>query len=161
MPPIEQENSGILRKMPPAKLHALLGEITGLMLASKLHRQYQVRDIADIVLPAVNLNQFRIYRDAKRRPIGLVTWGLFSEAVEKKYLAGQMVLNEQELRSGDRLYFIDFIAPYGHAKKIIRDLRDNVTFPANHAHSRRFVEPGKERPRVYRFRSGKYKEAYN
>ncbi|MEI9903617.1 MAG: toxin-activating lysine-acyltransferase [Asticcacaulis sp.] len=51
-----------------------------------------------------------------------------SAEVEAAYLGGQAVLSESELTSGDRLYFMDFIAPYGHARKVIRELRTSV-FP--------------------------------
>ncbi len=130
---------GALRQMTPPQLNRLIGEIAGLMMLSKVHRHYQVRDIADIILPAVNLNQFQIYRDTKKRPIGLVTWSRLSEEVMQRYMAGGTVLSEQDLTSGDQLFFLDFIAPYGHMKQISQHLKTNV-FPNESAKALRIID---------------------
>ncbi|HVZ30170.1 MAG TPA: toxin-activating lysine-acyltransferase [Asticcacaulis sp.] len=147
------KTNGILARLPPQKLNLLIGEITSLLMASRLHRGYQVRDIADIVLPAVNVNQFIIYRDGRRRPIAFVTWGRLSAEVEAAYLSGQAVLSESELTSGDRLYFLDFIAPYGHARKVIRELRTKV-FPDERGRAIR-VSPSDRFVKRLRFRGAK------
>lgn len=86
---------GNLKKLTQQKMHILLGEITALLMASNLHRKYQIRDIADVVFPAINLGQYKIFRNTSRQPIALVTWGRFSPEVEKKYLKGNPVLSEK------------------------------------------------------------------
>jgi cytolysin-activating lysine-acyltransferase len=154
-----QFRKGKLAKMSPQKLHLLIGEITSLMLVSKAHRQYQVRDIADIILPAINLGQYRIYRNQKREPIALVTWAFLSPEVEKEYIGGKMVLSEKERTSGDILYSTDFIAPYGHMKQVTHDLRTNL-FPNSAGKSLRFVE-GKAKPKAMRFYGVNYRKAMN
>lgn len=128
-------------------------------MLSRVHRLYQVRDIADIILPVINLNQFRIYRNARKEPIGLITWGLFSPEVEKEYLGGKMVLSEAELNSGELIYFTDFIAPYGHARQIARDIKHNV-FPNSTGKSMRFSEQGKLK-RIFQFHGVNYKKPLN
>ena len=147
-PTLEFHPDGVLGKLTPPQLATLIGEVTGLMMASKVHRHLQVRDIADIMLPALNLNQFRIYRTPDRRPIALVTWAYFSAEVEKVYIGGRALLSEAERTSGGMLYLTDFIAPYGHARKVVRDLRTNV-FPNAEAKALRFVEYGKMRPQLW------------
>lgn len=151
---------GTLRALTPGQLHLLIGEITALLMASPLHRGYQVRDIADIILPAINLNQFRIYRDSKKQPIAFITWGKLSTAVEQRYLGGDAVLSEQDLASGEHLYFMDFIAPYGHAKRVVRDLRTNV-FPNDCAMSVRIDETGKKPRKILKFHGINYNKALN
>jgi cytolysin-activating lysine-acyltransferase len=159
-PTIQLSTDGVLGKLAPAKLHQLIGEVTGLMMASKVHRQLQVRDIADIMLPALNLNQFRIYRSASKQPIALVTWAYFSPAVEQAYLGGRALLSEAERTSGDILYITDCIAPYGHVKQVIRDMQTNV-FPNAHAKALRFVEHGKVRPKLWHFYGVNYQKPLN
>ena len=146
---------GVLNQLPPAKLHLLIGEITALMMVSPVHRQFQVRDLADIILPAINLNQFRIYRNDKNEPVALVTWGYFSKEVEQQYIGGKAVLSEAELASGDIIYLTDFIAPYGHIKQVVKDLKLNV-FPNDIGHSIRFDEQGKPRKKIRTFRGVNY-----
>jgi cytolysin-activating lysine-acyltransferase len=149
--------NGVLSKISGNKLNLLIGEITSLLLLSPVHRKFQVRDIADIILPAIDLGQYRIYRNAKRQPIAFVTWGYFDEKTEQEYLNGKTVLSEKELKSGDILYMLDFIAPYGHAKKVINDLRSNV-FPNSEAKSLHFIEQGKHRKKIKKFHGVNFKK---
>lgn len=164
-PKLQHKNSaqparGILSKMPPQRLHLLLGEIASLMLLSRVHRMFQLRDIADIILPAINLNQFRMYRNGKKEPVALVTWGRFSRDVEKQYLAGKMMLSEQELSSGDMIYITDFIAPYGHVRQVARDLKTNI-FPNASGKAIRFTQQGKHTGRVWTFHGVNYQKPLN
>jgi cytolysin-activating lysine-acyltransferase len=159
-PTLQFQPDGVLGKLAPPQMHLLIGEVASLMMASKVHRHLQVRDIADIMLPALNLNQFRIYRKPDHAPVALVTWAYFSAEVEKAYLGGRALLSEAERTSGDILYITDFIAPYGHAKQVIRDLRTNV-FPNAHAKALRFVEHGKTRPTLWHFYGVNYQRPLN
>jgi cytolysin-activating lysine-acyltransferase len=151
---------GILGKLSIQKKNLLVGEITSLLMLSKVHRLHQVRDIADIILPAINLNQFRIYRNAKKESIALVTWAYFSKEVEKEYLKGKGVLSEKELKSGDIIYMTDFIAPFGHTKKIIKELQTKV-FPNDEVNALRFIEQGKARSKLWKFHGVNYKKKLN
>lgn len=148
---------GLLSKISGNKLNLLIGEITSLLLLSKVHRKFQIRDIADIILPAINLNQFRIYRNKSKQPIALVTWAYFDDKTEQEYLNGKTVLSEKELKSGNILYITDFIAPYGHAKKVISDLRTNI-FPNSEAKSLHFLDQGKPRKKIKKFHGINHKK---
>jgi cytolysin-activating lysine-acyltransferase len=151
---------GLLGKLPPQKLNELIGEVTSLMMASKLHRKFHVSDIADLMLPAINLNQYRIYRNKSGAPVALVTWALFSPEVEQLYIEGKAKLTEAERTSGDLLYFIDFIAPYGHMKQVSKDLRTNV-FPNQMGKSLRFMDIGQRREKPYQFYGVNYLKPLN
>ena len=148
---------GVLGKRTPAQLNLLIGEVVGLMMLSPVHRVYQVRDVADIMLPALNLGQYRMYRAADRRPVGLVTWARLSAAVEAAYLDGRGMLSEAERTSGDRLYLTDFIAPYGHTRAMVKDLRTQA-FPNEHAKALRFTQQGKSRPHLWQFYGVNYQK---
>lgn len=151
---------GALKKLPAQKLHLLLGEITGLLMASKVHRKYQIRDIADVIFPAINLGQYVIFRNARKEPIAFVTWGRFSAVVENKYLNGNPVLTEHELNSGDRLYFLDFAAPYGHARQVTSHLRKHM-FPNDLGTSVRFTENASAPIKILKFHGVNYKKPLN
>lgn len=144
MTDIKKPQEGVLSKLSPQQLNLLVGEVTSLMMMSKVHRKMQIRDIADIILPPIDLDQFRIYRNENKEPIGFVTWGWFSDEVEKKYLSGDVVLTKEEWKSGDNLFFTDFIAPFGHTKQIFKDLTHNI-FPNETAKTLRFDDHGKPR----------------
>lgn len=152
--------NGVLSKISGNKLNLLIGEITSLLMLSPVHRKFQVRDIADIILPAVDLGQYRIYRNTKKQPIAFVTWGYFDEKTEAEYLNGKTVLSKNELKSGNILYMLDFIAPYGHAKKVVNDLRNNV-FPNSEAKSLHFLEQGKHRKKIKKFHGVNFRKVLN
>lgn len=141
------EKRNILESLAPEQRSRLVGDITLLMATSRVHRAFPVVDLMDVVLPPVHLNQFRIYHNKNKTPIGLATWGFFTNDVLERYLAGDVVLTLDEWKNGDRLVFTDFIAPYGHAKLIVHDLRNNI-FPQATGCSIRFDAAGKPRKKV-------------
>lgn len=79
------------------------------------------------LLPALRHKQYRIYRKGDL-PVGFVTWAWLSEDVESRYAAKTSSLSPQEWQSGNRLWLLDLVAPFGDAKKVFSDLRGNV-FP--------------------------------
>lgn len=107
-------------------------------------------DYLEIILPPINLNQFRIYKDSEGKPIGFLAWGNFSEEIERKYLDGQMIFSQKEWNSGAKMYMTEFIAPFGHAKQIIHDLTNNV-FPDGEAFAIRYKELGKPKKNILKF----------
>lgn len=138
------KNEHILDKLQGPELYRLIGEITTLMMYSKVHSKFMVLDIPDIILPPIHLNQFRIYRDRNKKPIGFVSWANFDDKTERKYINGYILRSLEEWNSGDRLFFTDFIAPFGHAKKIFKDLTHNI-FPDRYARTLRFTDQGVHR----------------
>lgn len=148
----EKNHDGVLSQLPPDKMYQLMGEVLSLLTVSPLHRQFTVLDVPAIILPPIHLNQFRIYKNTKGKAVGLVTWAYFSKEVEEKYLNGQMILPLEDWKSGDILYLTDFIAPYGDARKIARDLRNNIFSRDQTGKAVRFTSLGKRRKNIHVFR---------
>jgi len=126
----DKQNSsdkGVLSKLSAKERHRLIGEVTSLLMCSDLHRKYLVNDIAAVFLLPIDLDQFRIYK-VKDDPIALVTWAYLTEETEKKYLTGNYSLRREDWRAGDRIWLIDLLAPFGHLKQVVRDLKNNI-FP--------------------------------
>ena len=133
----------ILNKMNEQQKYNLLGQITSLMLASKLHRKYLIDDIATMFLPAIHLNQFRLYKNNKGSVIGIVTWAYLSDEQQEKYQKGQKTLTKlADWKSGKNGWIIDFISPFGHTKKIVQDLKNNI-FPNINGKALRIDSTGK------------------
>ncbi len=143
---------GILAKASPTRLNKLLGDLVYLMLASDLHRKYYINDIGSVFFPPIDLNQFRIYHRSGR-PVGFVTWASLNNEIEDRYLNTDYILRPDDWKSGDRILFMDFIAPFGDAKNIVRDLRKNV-FADTAARSVRVRRGAK--PRVSHFQGVNY-----
>ena len=139
---IFSKESGILPKIPKQERYNLIGQIATLMLASEVHKKYLIDDIGAMFLPAIHLNQFRIYRNKDGDPIGIITWAFLSKEIEEKYQKGERNLKLEYWKSGDNGWIIDFIAPFGHAKQIIKDLRNNI-FPDKQGKALRITKDGK------------------
>ncbi|BAY88888.1 MULTISPECIES: toxin-activating lysine-acyltransferase [unclassified Tolypothrix] len=105
----------------------LIGSITHLMISSPLHRKYKIASISERFVPSLIHNQFRYY-EIDGNPIGFVNWAWLTDEVEEKFLKGKYVLQLDEWQGGNNLWFPEFIAPFGHARLIIKDLRNNI-FP--------------------------------
>lgn len=52
--------------------------------------------------------------------VGGLTWAWLDAATETKLLADRLPPPGETWRSGNRLWFIDFLAPYGHTHAIAR-----------------------------------------
>lgn len=103
----------------------ILGEAAWLYSQSTLHRSWPVRIFAQLVIPAVMSGNIRIFHD-QGRPVGMVTWTYLSADVETAYARNPLSLQPRDWNSGDRLWCIDFIAPFGHAQKITKTMRNNL-----------------------------------
>lgn len=118
----------ILKKMSPEKRFKIIGEVASLMIASDLHIDYRMADIRDIFAPAIDCNQFRIYHNQNGFPVGFVAWAFLSDEIDKLYAEGKYKIKPTDWNSGNNGWIIELIAPFGHGKKIISELRNEI-FP--------------------------------
>jgi cytolysin-activating lysine-acyltransferase len=125
----------IFSKSAPAgaakKTSEVLGEIVWLMSQSPLHRQFFISDLEWLVMTPVVLQQFRLFYDATK-PIGALFWGTVNEEVEQRLQAGVSRLRPQDWKSGDRLWVVEVLAPFGGAEEMVKDFKDKV-FPERQA----------------------------
>ena len=107
------------------KVSEVLGEIVWLMSQSPLHKQFFISDLEWFVMTPVLLQQFRMFYD-KDKPIGVVFWATVNDEVEERLAAGTTRLRPQDWKSGDRLWIVEIIAPFGGADEMVVDLKSNV-----------------------------------
>lgn len=121
----EKEQPDTIKSFSAQQRLQMIGAITHLMVSSSLHRRYSIADIAERFVPALIHNQFRYY-EINGSPIGFVNWAWLSDEVEQKFMTGKYVLQLDEWLGGKNLWFPEFIAPFGHARLIVQDLRTNI-----------------------------------
>lgn len=109
-------------------MSAVLGEIVWLMSQSPLHKQFFISDLEWFVMTPVLLQQFRTYY-ASDKPIGVVLWASVSDQVAERFAQGTTKLRPQDWKSGDNLWVVEVIAPFGGAEEMVKDLKDKV-FPS-------------------------------
>ena len=128
--------SGPFSHQPPEghakKMSEVLGEVVWLMSQSPQHKQFFISDLEWFVMTPVLLQQFRLYY-ASDRPLGVVLWGTVSDEVEQRLVSGASKLRPQDWKSGEKVWAVEVIAPFGGAEDMIKDLKEKVfpTQPVN------------------------------
>jgi cytolysin-activating lysine-acyltransferase len=135
----------------PGKLHAkkvseVLGEIVWLMSQSPLHKQFFIADLEWFVMTPVLLQQFRLFY-AKDRPMGVVLWAFVDDDTAGRLAAGTNKLRPQDWKSGNTLWAVEVIAPFGGADEMLKDLKAKV-FPTREVRYVAVSADGKKDVRV-------------
>jgi cytolysin-activating lysine-acyltransferase len=107
-------------------LESALGAVSMLAMKSANHKYLFVSDYEWLVMPPVALKQFVLFRTEKNEPIAFISWASINEDVEKRLLSGSIKLKPQEWNSGDKLYIIDMISPFGIGKEILKQLNEKM-----------------------------------
>lgn len=102
---------------PPKTVSQVLGEITWLMTQSPRHKAIPLGDLEWLVMPAILLQQFRIFYKGEQ-PVGVAFWALADEIVAKRIDAGDVRLTPAEWKSGASRRIIDIVAPFGGEAEI-------------------------------------------
>lgn len=110
------------------------GMAAWLWTQSSMHRRWPVQLLASSIWPAVHHRQFLLARDKDSRPIAYVSWALFNEASERKYLRDPNSIEYDDWKSGNRIWFIDWIAPFGNVRAVARKIENDI-FPDSAGHS--------------------------
>jgi cytolysin-activating lysine-acyltransferase len=110
----------------PAKtVSQVLGEITWLMTQSPLHKQLFIGDLEWFAMPAILLEQFRIW-NGPNSPAAVALWATVSDETEARLEAGANKLRADEWQNGDRPWLIDLVAPFGATDEILEDFSASV-----------------------------------
>lgn len=102
-----------------------LGEIVWLMSQSPAHKTFFISDLEWMIMVPVMLQQFRIFYD-QQKPIGVALWGAVSDEVEKRLATGNAKLQPQDWKSGNKLWVVEIIAPFGGHEEMLQDLKRQV-----------------------------------
>jgi cytolysin-activating lysine-acyltransferase len=110
--PSDASAAGTQAAPPPKTVSQVLGEITWLMTQSPRHKAIPLGDLEWLVMPAILLQQFRIFYKGEQ-PVGVAFWALADEIVAKRIDAGDVRLTPAEWKSGANRKVVDVIAPFG------------------------------------------------
>lgn len=97
---------------PPKTVSQVLGEIIWLMTQSPRHKAIPLGDLEWLVMPAILLQQFRIFYKGEQ-PVGVAFWALADDIVAKRIDAGDVRLTPAEWKGGASKRIIDVVAPFG------------------------------------------------
>lgn len=98
------------------------GCATWLWMHASKHREMPLLALDHRLLPTISLQQYVLVlekTESSTRPIGYLGWANLSAEAESRYLHDPFNgLSNQDWNSGDRMWFVDFFAPFGHSKQL-------------------------------------------
>jgi len=107
---------------PPLQMDAAFGAATWLMMNTPMYRHVFLSDLEWMLLPPILLAQYHFYR-TDRRIVAFTSWGYLSEAAEARLQEANPRLAPADWKSGERLWLVSVIAPFGHAEAALTELR--------------------------------------
>ncbi|MFQ1702712.1 toxin-activating lysine-acyltransferase [Loktanella agnita] len=128
------------------KLYGACGRIFWLWSNSGLHKSWPVALQSRFVLPAVMTGQYAIL-EREGVPRAYCSWAWVTLEVETRFVIDPNSLRPEDWTGGDRLWFVDWVAPFN--ARDTRDLRGRMAdrFPRDLARSIR-VKPGQKNARI-------------
>jgi len=104
---------------------AVFGHAVWLMVQSAAHKHLFLTDMEWLVLPPIALNQFRIWRQ-NNMPVAFASWAYLSDDAEARIKQNIKKLAPIDWKSGEHLWLIDMVAPFGGAEEAVKELREQV-----------------------------------
>jgi len=99
---------------------AALGSAIWLWMHSRQHRDAPLHTLSVLLLPAIKRRQFILAAEAGR-PVFYLAWANFSREAEQRYLGNSpLCMPEQDWDSGERMWILDWVAPFGHTRAMSR-----------------------------------------
>lgn len=115
---IHTQSMKVLQRLPA------MGPVIMLYMQSS-HRRYQfISDLEWLLLPPLVNGQCKLYMK-KEYPISFISWAYLDEAAEKRLFQNGGKLRPEDWKSGDRLWIIDLVAPFGGVDNMLTDIRNN------------------------------------
>ena len=84
-----------------------------------------IGDLQGLVLPPVILDQCRLY-SKNGIPWAFITWAKVGDAINQRLSSGVAKLAPHEWHSGEHIWLIDTVAPFGGLEECIDDLRTTL-----------------------------------
>ena len=111
--------------VPPKTISNVIGEITWLMTQSTSHKYFFISDLDWMIMPPVSLGQFRIFHGEKF-PVGVAFWAYVDDNIGERIQKGITRMRPGDWNSGQNLWLVDLISPFGSTQKMLDDLVLNV-----------------------------------
>lgn len=107
---------------------AALGHGVWLMSQVPTHKHFFIADLEWMLVPPVAVGQFRLWLE-KTLPVGFATWAFLNEDAEKRIQEGGIRrLAPNDWKSGDRIWLMDLITPFGGRDEAVKEIKTQV-FP--------------------------------
>lgn len=118
---IHAQSLQVLKRLPA------MGPVIMLYMQSS-HRRFQfISDLEWLLLPPLVNGQCKLYMK-KEYPVSFISWAFLDEVAETRLFQNGGKLRPEDWKSGDRLWIIDIVAPFGGVENMLHDIR-KTEFP--------------------------------
>lgn len=90
-----------------------------------MHSKYPAFALRRLFVPAINNGCVRFFENEKKQVCASLIWARLSREVSERMLYERVPPSEEDWASGETLWFIDLIAPFGQAGQLARYLARN------------------------------------
>lgn len=98
----------------------VLGGVVWLWMHSASHRGFPLHTLPTLLLPAIKSRQF-VFASQAGQPVFYLSWANFDAQAERRYVANSpLLMPEHDWNCGDRLWLLDWVAPFGHTRAMSR-----------------------------------------
>jgi cytolysin-activating lysine-acyltransferase len=119
----QEQAQSVLKKLP------LIGPIAWLMLQQSVTRNVLLADLEWRILPPLVLEQAKLYMK-DTMPLAFASWARLSAEAAARFRQPPHRLAPSDWKSGEQIWIVDVIAPFGAAQEVLKDLREQV-FPGH------------------------------
>jgi cytolysin-activating lysine-acyltransferase len=103
-----------------------LGTVAWLLLHSELHKKLAIGQLATMYIPAIKCGQY-ILGIENDTAVFYAAWTKLSFEEERTFLThGPLAITPESWQSGDRVWFMDWVAPFGHSQQAFKHLREQL-----------------------------------
>lgn len=101
-------------------------DLRQMLLESPYHRRYSEADILRTIYPAIREGKCLYHEDDNGKLTGFMTWAFLHPHQIDGYLNKTRKIKAIDfMRNEGDLWFLDFIAPYGNVRQIIRSFQED------------------------------------
>ncbi|MCF6687976.1 toxin-activating lysine-acyltransferase [Raoultella terrigena] len=104
----------------------VLGASVWLWMHSPMHRDAPLHALPTLLLPIIKRRQYVLVVE-NDRPAFFLSWAWLNQESEARYLTRPSIeMRETDWNSGDRMWFCDWIAPFGHTAAMNALMRQDI-----------------------------------
>ncbi len=98
------------------------GQLSMLASYCPLHKQFPAQALARLFIPAINHDCVRFFSNDEGQVCAALIWARLSDAVSERMIYDQVPPQESDWVSGNNLWFLDILAPFGHGRTVARHI---------------------------------------
>lgn len=100
----------------------MLGKLSFLAGFCPVHRKLSTEFLGKLFFPAINHDCVRLFENPQNETCAALIWARLSDEVSEAFVRDQRAPTAAEWVSGENLWFLDIIAPFGHGIQVARQI---------------------------------------